>query len=268
MRKTKLTDGTEIYCILATEAGVLDHHVAGYFNHGISLSRGATVFDVGANIGVFGVRTLQNIEEAQVYAFEPVPDIYKCLKANADQIDGERFHTFPVGISDHAGTLSFTYYPHSPALSTSKPEQWNEEELRKAVDGSISHPPPHLWMTQLLPGFLRRWIAYWFAKRMRSDAQNVQANLITVSEVIEQHHIDRIDLLKIDCEGAEVECLMGIKANHWSKIMQVVVEVHDQNGALAHTQARLKEMGLVYQVIEQEDALQETQLYNIFARRA
>jgi FkbM family methyltransferase len=268
MKKSKLTDGTEIYCLLTTEAGVLDHHVAGYFNHGISLSTGAVVFDIGANIGVFGVRILQEIDQAHVYAFEPVPEIYQCLKANADQTDHTRFHTFPVGVSNQVGRLSFTYYPNSPALSTAKPEQWNETELRKAVNGSISHPPPHLWMTRLLPSVLRRWIAYWFAKRMRQNAQEVYADLVTVSDMIEHHQIERIDLLKIDCEGAELECLLGIQSQDWSKIHQVVVEVHDHNGVLAKMQERLKEMGLVHQVIEQEDALQDTLLYNIFARRS
>ena len=267
MRQTKLTDGTVVHCIVATEASVLDHHVAGYFNHGIQLSKGAIVFDVGANIGVFGLRTLQRIEQAQVFAFEPVPAIYECLAANAKRFADDRFHTYPVGISDHKGTLSFTYYPHSPALSTAKPEHWNEQELRQAVDGSISHPPPHLWMTRLIPSFIRRIIAYWFAKRMRSGAQEITAELMTISEVIDQSNLPQIDLLKIDCEGAELECLMGIKEQHWSLIKQVVVEVHDQNHALQHTQQRLNDMGLTLQVVEQEEALQTTSLYNIFARR-
>ena len=268
MRRAKLTDGTSIYCLLATEATVLDYHVAGYFNHGITLSEGAIVFDVGANIGVFGVRTLQRIQGAQVFAFEPVPAIYECLEANAVHLDASRFHTYRAGISDHSGSLTFTYYPNSPALSTAKPEHWNEEELRNAVDGSISHPPPHLRVTKLLPRPIRRMIASWFAKRMRRGAQEIVAPLMTVSEVIEQHTLPRIDLLKVDCEGAELDCLRGILPQHWPLIQQVVVEVHDHHGALNEVQRLLHEMGLNQQVIEQEEALQSTQLFNIFARRA
>ena len=267
MKKSKLTDGTEIYCLLTTEATVLDHHVAGYFNHGIHLSEGAVVFDVGANIGVFGIRTLQNIDQARVFAFEPVPAIYKCLEANAHLFDAHRFHTYPLGVSNQSGTLSFTYYPHSPALSTAKPEQWDEHELRQAVDGSIQYPPPHLKITRFLPRWLRKIIAYWFAKRMRSQAQEVKADLVTLSHIIDQENVNQIDLLKIDCEGAEIDCLMGIQEHHWSLIQQVVVEVHDQNGALLLAQERLKEMGLVHQTVEQEEALQNTHLYNVFAHR-
>ena len=267
MRRVNLTDGTSIYCLLATEAAVLDHHVTGYFNHGISLSEGAVVFDVGANIGVFGLRTFQQVKGVQVFAFEPVPAIYECLEANANLIDASRFHTYRAGISDHHGSLSFTYYPNSPALSTAKPEQWNEQELRDAVDGSISHPPPHLRITQILPKPLRRLIAWWFAKRMRSGAQEVKAPLMTVSEVIEDHQLSCIDLLKIDCEGAELECLRGVDPKHWPLIQQVVVEVHDLNGALDEVQRLLNDMGLSEQVVEQEEALQSTRLFNVFARR-
>lgn len=268
MRRAKLTDGTPIYCLVATEATVLDDHVAGYFNHGISLDEGAVVFDVGANIGVFGMRTLQRVAQAQVFAFEPVPAIYECLAANAAEVDEARFHTFRAGISDRQGELSFTYYPNSPALSTAKPEHWDEEELRNAVDGSISNPPPHLRITKMLPGPLRRLIAAWFARRMRQGAQEVNAPLMTVSEVIAQHDLSRIDLLKIDCEGGELDCLRGVAPEHWPLIQQVVVEVHDHDGALAEAQGLLNEMGLTQQVVEQEEALRSTQLFNIFARRA
>ena len=271
MKKTKLRDGTPIYCLLSTEANVLDHHVEGYFTNGISLSPGATVFDVGANIGVFGLRTLQLVADARVFAFEPVPAIYACLEANAErlnQANKERsrgpFHTYRAGISDQTGELSFTYYPNSPALSTSKPEQWDEQSLRDAVDGSISHPPPYLSITRLIPKPIRRLIAWWFAKRMRRGAQEVNAPLMTVSQVIEAEELTQIDLLKVDCEGGELECFMGIKAEHWSLIQQVVVEVHDQQNALARVCDRLTEMGLDEQVIEQEEALKSTRLFNLF----
>ena len=268
MKRSKLRDGTSIFCLLPTEAIVLDHHVEGYLRHGITLDQGSVIFDVGANIGVFGLRMMQQFSDSRVYAFEPVPAIYECLKANADFVQHDRFHTFLAGISDQKGELTFTYYPNSPALSTAKPEQWDEVELREAVDGSIAHPPPHMWYTGLIPKWLRSLIAKWFARRMRSNPIEVTSPLLTVSEVIDGHSIECIDLLKIDCEGAELECLMGIRTEHWPVIQQVVVEVHDQNGLLSAVQERLFEMGLNQQVVEQEDALQGTRLHNIFAWRS
>ncbi|CAN0151235.1 unnamed protein product, partial [Ectocarpus sp. 13 AM-2016] len=38
--------------------------------------------------------------------------------------------------------------------------------------------------------------------------------------------VDKIDLLKIDVEGAELDVLLGIEQQDWPKIKQVVAEVH------------------------------------------
>ena len=83
VKPTKLPDGTAVSCLLSTEARVLDHHVNAYFSNGIELHDDATVVDVGADIGIFDVRTLQNQPSARVIACEPVPAIFKCLEDNA-----------------------------------------------------------------------------------------------------------------------------------------------------------------------------------------
>ena len=56
MKKTFLYDKTPIYCIIPTEAYVLDEHIKGYLDHGIIVKENDTVIDVGANIGVLGIR--------------------------------------------------------------------------------------------------------------------------------------------------------------------------------------------------------------------
>ncbi|MBM76341.1 MAG: hypothetical protein CMK59_13130 [Proteobacteria bacterium] len=73
MKTTHLKDSTEISCLLSSEAFVLDDHVEGYFNHGRSIKDGSVVFDVGANIGIFGIRTLQKGSNIRFFAFELVP---------------------------------------------------------------------------------------------------------------------------------------------------------------------------------------------------
>ena len=263
MKLTKLSDGTRVSCLLSSEAQVLDHHVEGYFSHGIAIQNGDVVFDVGANIGIFGVRAMQKGPNIQVYAFEPVPTIFECLKRNASTFGADRFHVIECGVSDHCGETDFTYYPNSPALSTAQPEQWSKDALVKAVDGSLRNPPPQMWYIKYLPSFVSRW----FASRMRESAEQFTCKLVTLSEIIAQHKVNRVDLLKIDCEGAELECLLGLDESDWPKIKQVVVEVHDQQGKLQQVQNRLAQMGLTEQVIEKEPALKNTSLFNIFAKR-
>ena len=263
VKPTKLADGTTVSCLLSTEARVLDHHVDGYFSHGITLSDGATVIDVGANIGVFGVRTLQRRAGIKVLACEPVPTIFACLEDNARRHGEGQFIPIECGISSTPGTAQFTYYPNSPALSTSRPEQWTPEELEEAVEGSLKNPPADLWFIKYLP----RFVSKWFAIRMRQRAKTFECTLKTISNLIDEYQLSRIDLLKIDCEGAEYDCLVGIDENDWNKVQQVVVEVHDIDGGLHKVRTRLEQMGLRDQVIEQEAALEGTKLFNIFAKR-
>lgn len=262
-RNTKLADGTAVSCLRPAEARVLDHHVHGYFSHGIELHDGATVVDVGANIGVFDIRVLQKWPSARVIACEPVPVIFKCLEDNARRHGDERFVLLECGISNRPGRAEFTYYPNSPALSTSRPEQWTPEALGTAVEGSLRNPPDDLWYVGLLPTFAARW----FAARMRRKAVTFDCELKTISNLIAELGIHAIDLLKIDCEGAEYDCLVGIEEPDWNKIRQVVVEVHDVDDGLARVTARLREMGLHRMVVEQEAAMERTRLFNVFARR-
>ena len=82
MKHARLADGTRIACLRVKEAQVLDRHVAGYLQHGVEIPPDGIVLDVGANVGVFGVRVAQRYPAARVYAFEPIPPIFEALQAN------------------------------------------------------------------------------------------------------------------------------------------------------------------------------------------
>ena len=57
MKKTSLIDGSKIYCISPTEGQMLYAHIAGYINHdSIQIKSGDTIVDVGATIGIFGIK--------------------------------------------------------------------------------------------------------------------------------------------------------------------------------------------------------------------
>jgi len=50
---------------------------------------------------------------------------------------------------------------------------------------------------------------------------------ITLAQAVEMAGVDRIDFLKIDVEGSEVEIVEGADADTWGRIQRVVVEYHD-----------------------------------------
>ena len=88
-----------------------------------------------------------------------------------------------------------------------------------------------------------------------------------MSDVIENENIEQIDLLKIDCEGAEWSVLKGIRENDWPKIKSLVIEVHDTNGRLENVRQLLTDKGFSQLHTESEVGLEDTGMFNIFALR-
>jgi hypothetical protein len=90
--------------------------------------------------------------------------------------------------------------------------------------------------------------------------------LRTLSEIIDEERVTRIDLLKIDVEKSEREVLAGIREVHWGIIRQVVVEVHDEHGALDEVRDVLAERDFET-IVEQDPQLRDTTIVGVFARR-
>jgi FkbM family methyltransferase len=263
--KTTLSDGTPIHCIKKPEARMLDHHVEGYLQHGIQIEDSNVVFDVGANVGVFGVRAMQKAENVRVFCFEPIPEIAEALRANATLHGDGRMTVFQEGVSSNVGEASFTYFPNAPALSTAHPEQWdnNPGAFKEAVKSTMKNPPESMRWMRWIPTVFSGLIAGYLVK----GRHEVTCKLTTISEVIKTHALDRIDLMKIDCEGAEWDTLMGIGDENWSKIKSFVIEVHDENGRLEQVRNLLLDRGFTRQVVEQEEGLENSKMYNLFALR-
>ncbi len=265
MRTAVLDDGTEVFCLQKPEALVLDEHVNGYLQHGITLSNDDVIFDVGANIGVFAVRALQRHSSIRVYAFEPIPEIHAVLAKNGARYGAERFHCYRCGLSNAPSTMTFEYYPRAPAMSTAYPEAWQRDSksLENAVRGNVRNARRRFWYAYLVPDFAAKFVMNF----LRGAAKRVTSPLRTVSEMIEETGVAKIDLLKIDCEGAELLVLEGISDAHWPRIKQIVVEVHDENGRLEKLTSMLRERGFTRQTVVHEEGFEHTALRNVFALR-
>ena len=48
----------------------LDDHIKGYLDHGISVKENDVIIDVGANIGVLGIRLSKSFKSISIYSFE------------------------------------------------------------------------------------------------------------------------------------------------------------------------------------------------------
>ena len=262
MNKTTLIDGTEINCISSNEAKILYEHINGYLNTKINIKEDDVIIDIGANIGIFGIKLSKLFNnKITILSFEPIKHIFNVLEENSILIGNKNFKVFQWGLSDKNDQISFTYYPNSPALSTANPEAWdNNEDLITAVEGNLKHSPKNLWWTKLIPRFLYPIIV----KRLKNNPIKIDCEVKTLSYIIKNQGLEKIDLLKIDCEGNELKVLEGIQDNDWKIIKQLIIEVHNINDRLNTIINILKKQN--YNVeIEKEDSMKNTRLFNVIA---
>lgn len=64
----------------------------------------------------------------------------------------------------------------------------------------------------------------------------------TLGRILEEHGLERVDFLKLDCEGAEVEILQSLADAHLLRIRQVVME-SAEDAAMAPVVERLRRLG-------------------------
>ncbi len=227
-----------------------------YCRHGVSIAEGACIFDVGANIGMFTLLASQLIKKIRVFAFEPVPEVFDMLERNVD-LYGVNARCFRWGLGRELGVEEFTWYPHLSILSGRFAR--GEDEcgavrafIRCNETGDASEGVSEESISELLNDRLR--------------SETLQCPVTTLSEVIRQQAIERIDLLKIDVEKSELDVLAGIEDCHWPLIQQVVMEVHDQAGRLEAIESTLKMRGFET-VVEEDPCLEGTRLCLVWAVR-
>jgi amino acid adenylation domain-containing protein/FkbM family methyltransferase len=187
-----------------------------HFRHGIALEDGDCVFDVGANIGLFTLFVKQRCANAAVYAFEPIPPSFEKLSLNA-ALHGIDARLFDCALGGRSGNEEFIYFPQVGAMSGRFSEG---EEARRRIDEVRSMVIGHV--RQQTAGHDDTAPAI-----SRVPVERFTCRVATLSEIIHELGIDRIDLLKIDVERSEADVLAGIDDDDWGKIRQIVVETHD-----------------------------------------
>ncbi|MEZ0542398.1 FkbM family methyltransferase [Fibrella arboris] len=256
-----------IYCLRPKEATYLAGEVNEYLTHGIRLKPGDTVFDVGANIGMFSLwvcRQCQN--DVTVYAFEPIPALVEVLRLNAQRFAPGRLHVMPFGLSHTPHTAPFTFYPKATVWSTAYPGLAYQErgQTKQATLTSLETAPR--WV---------RWVPVkiWSAlidvvlNQVMRKTQTVVCQVRTLSEVIDEQQVATIDLLKVDVEHGELDVLRGMADRHWPMIRQVVMEVHAIEDRLEQVTTLLREQGFSQVITDQQGVLKGTNIYMLYAIR-
>jgi amino acid adenylation domain-containing protein/FkbM family methyltransferase len=227
-----------------------------YLKHGITLRDGDCVFDVGANIGLFMLFVKHVCPGAKVYSFEPNPFVGDILKANA-LLSENGCKQFNCGLSSKPGTATFTFFPGFSLLSG----LYADPETEKQVVKTFILNQQRLGLAEV--GELLTEADDILQERFASLTFPVTLN--TLSRVIEEEKIERIDLLKINVEKSELDVLKGIRDEDWKKIKQIVLEV-DVSENVEGIVSLLKRHG--YELaIEQDYLLEDTPLCYLYAIR-
>lgn len=267
-----LPNGMTVSCLQKHEVPLVYSEVQGYLSNGLKLGPGDIVFDVGANIGLFSLAAYENCgRNLKIYAFEPVTAIFDLLRANIERNTADsHVHVLPFGLSHCAATAPLAYYPRAPVLSTAYPD---EEADLLMIENIVLNNIVDLDDAPLLVRGIR-WIPkalcvplVRFALRTALRTEIVHCQMRTLSWFVAEQNIDRIDLLKIDVEKAELDVLSGIEDPDWDKIQQAVIELHDLDDRLNVITTLLQRKGLTELTVEQPPTLAGSNIFTVFAAR-
>src|SRR5262249_32951735 len=163
---------------------------------------------------------------------------------------------FNYGLGSHEGIVDFTFFPGFTLFSGLHADAATEQQVVKrfltnqAAEDGID-----------VSGLVDS--NELFEERFRSEV--FQVKLRSLSDVIDENEIDRIDFLKINVEKSELDVLEGIRESHWERIAQIVLEVDLQEN-LSRIAAILGQRG--YQIdFFQDMVLAGTDLHYVYASR-
>ncbi len=150
-----------------------------------------TIVDVGAHIGAFSLYANHLWQAATLIAIEVEDDNARLLRKNTAPIPGIFAYHARVGYSDENMMLA---------------------KSRHNSGNHIVHPRGKLPTSEWVMG--------------EYDMQAISAPVYTLETLLAQHHITQLDLLKLDCEGSEIEILQHISDDTLAQIRFIVGERH------------------------------------------
>lgn len=167
-----------------------------YERYGFAIEPDWTVVDVGAAIGEFTVFAAR-VPGTTVVACEPFPGSVDLLRQNVALNLLENVIVIPKAIAAEAGIMLLDLRGEEPLEFVSA--------LQRGGTGAIRIPDGHI---------------------------AIQA--IPLTEVLAGMPRPHIDLMKLDCEGAEYEILMLAPAEALAAVDRIVMEYHDRTTAHTH----------------------------------
>jgi FkbM family methyltransferase len=155
-------------------------------------AQNATFIDIGANHGVASVVLAKQNPKSMVYAFEPDPKVYQYLLKN-------------IELNGLTNLMAF-----------------NKAVCKRGIKTIDLMLNPNFSGGNTTCSDLETHTTYW-----KKPATYVTVDAICLDEFIEDYRIDSIELLKIDCEGAEFEILQNSPYFKNNIVKNITGEFHE-----------------------------------------
>jgi FkbM family methyltransferase len=153
------------------------------------IHRGSMVIDIGAQCGIFTLAAASR--GARVMAYEPLPENYKLLVANAHRNGfAGTVSTNKLAVTGKTGETDFYIVPEDTGGGTVYPE---------GVHGwSLNHP----------------------------DLRHLQVACLSLDDLFRENQLRGCDLLKLDCEGSEYDILSATSRETLAAVDAIILEYH------------------------------------------
>src|ERR1043165_4325349 len=140
-----------------------------------AVAPGETVFDIGANFGMWCYHLSRHIGDGRIYAFEPVPFTHQTLRQVARLLRFRNVEIIPKGCSDRTGEITFAVpVQDSGAVAAGLAYRGGRND---------DHPGKE---TQV------RW----------SATRDIKGEVVALDQFLPA--VERLSLIKCDIEGAEL----------------------------------------------------------------
>jgi 31-O-methyltransferase len=247
-----LPDGKTIMSVQPAETIALWREISGdstYQRACAGLGPSDVIVDAGAHIGLASLCFAAHVPGARILALEPAPVTFGCLQANLG-----RYAPHAVALCQAAGsepgTAQLTYRPYMSSMSTLHADRGDD--------------------ARNVGAYLRNNGTSAGARDVSLQALNVEQSVpvevTTVTRVMTEHSVDRVGLLKVDVERAELDVINGISEAAWDRIHRVLLEVHDLDEHLGKITGRLA--GLGYEAtVSQTPLFRSGSVYQVLATR-
>ncbi len=163
-----------------------------YYGRNYKISKNDTVVDLGGNQGIFAIYAAS--KGASVYSYEPVNEMFELLEENVS-----------------SNKLSESIKPYNYAVSSI------EEDIEISIPQTSGDIAPGM-------GSINKLNVSNFENMGSVQLKTQVVKTITLSEIIKD--LDVVNLLKVDCEGAELDILQSANYEDIQKVQNIVMETH------------------------------------------